>query len=477
MQSLAARVWRGFRRSGAWAGAAPRRPTAVLLLALAAALAGPADGHAGAFRIIDQGAAAAGQGAAFVAQADDPSAIYYNPAGMTQLRGVQTYVGATFVGGTTDFTSDAGRNATGTFNGSVAWPPPTNVYVTANLKDLGIKFLGDTTVGIGALSPFGSLSRWPDNGPFNTKTTFAALPLIDIKPTIAYKLNDQLSIGLGMDIYTFSRLYGKGQSVSKLNWPGGSGIPAGTPTEVNGRDTSLGFNASFLYTPLRNADGKPLANIGFQYRSQATLHLDGNFLLNGGLNSAATSTLVLPQVFTGGIALWPVRDRAREWKIELDVDYTGWKSVRNTDVHLSSGATLPFPQNWRSIYTVMVGTEYRFLEIEKLPDWELALRAGYWNSQSPIPNQTFTPAVPDADNNAISVGMGVLCKGTAQFLGLFDCGNEGKSKLHPSSVGLDIAYQAILFDQRSVTGSSNPTVDGLYKTTYQVGMVNLRVNF
>ncbi len=310
-------------------GGATRRPwplAGLLVGLLVPALASPPASQAGAFRIIDQSASATGQAAAFVAQADDPSAIYYNPAGMTQLRGVQTSIGATFVGGTTSFTSPTGVNSTGTFNGSVAWPPPTNFYLTANLKDLGIKALGDTTVGIAALSPFGSLSRWPDDGPFNTKTKFAALPLIDIKPTVAYKLNDQLSFGLGMDIYTFSRLYGKGQSVNKFNWPGGSGIPAGTPTESNGRDTALGFNASVLYTPLRNADGKPLANIGFQYRSQATLHLRGNFLLNGALNSDATTTLVLPQVFTGGIAVWLVRDREREWKIELDVDYTGWKS-------------------------------------------------------------------------------------------------------------------------------------------------------
>ena len=42
--------------------------------------------HAAGFRIYDQGAAAAGQSDAFTAQADDASAVYYNPAGMTQIR-------------------------------------------------------------------------------------------------------------------------------------------------------------------------------------------------------------------------------------------------------------------------------------------------------------------------------------------------------------------------------------------------------
>ena len=39
------------------------------------------------FRNPDQGARATGQGEAFVAQADDASAIYYNPGGLTQLQG------------------------------------------------------------------------------------------------------------------------------------------------------------------------------------------------------------------------------------------------------------------------------------------------------------------------------------------------------------------------------------------------------
>ena len=114
-------------------------------------------------------------------------------------------------------------------------------------------------------------------------------------------------------------------------WPG---IPPDLKLEFFGNDTAAGFNASLLYTAFRNADGKPLANIGIVYRSQATLHLSGAFLANGAKVSDATATLVLPQVITGAIALWPVRTREREWKLEVDVDYVGWKSVRNLDVTL-----------------------------------------------------------------------------------------------------------------------------------------------
>ncbi|MBD0306342.1 MAG: outer membrane protein transport protein, partial [Nitrospiraceae bacterium] len=142
-------------------------------------------------RILGQGTAASGMGNTFAAQADDPSAVHYNPAGMTQLRGVQNMFGVLLVGGTTNYTSPTGANVTGDRNGSVAWPPPGHVYFTANMKDLGVTALGNVTVGVGLNSPFGSIARYPDNGPFRTSVTFNTLPLLDIKPTVAYRINEQ----------------------------------------------------------------------------------------------------------------------------------------------------------------------------------------------------------------------------------------------------------------------------------------------
>jgi long-chain fatty acid transport protein len=252
--------------------------------------------------------------------------------------------------------------------------------------------------------------------------------------------------------------------------------------EINGGDTAAGFNASLLYTPFRNADGKPLANIGLVYRSQATLRLKGNFLANGGTVADASTTVVLPQAFTGAMALWPIRDRDHEWKLELDVDYTGWRSFRNTDVHLSNGATIPFLQNWQSSYTTMVGTEYKWLRLERLPVWEVAVRGGYWYSQNAVPDSSFTPTVPDANNHSISAGLGFLCKEHGKFLGLFSCGNPDRALFRPSAIGLDVAFQALLYETRTVIGNQNPvaipgSINGTYQTTWYIGSVNLRINF
>jgi long-chain fatty acid transport protein len=416
-------------------------------------------------------------GNAFSAQADDPSALHYNPAGMTQLRGVEFMTGALLSGGTTTFTSPTGVTATGDRDGSLAWPPPTHLYLTANLKDLGIRAFGDLTAGIGMTVPFGSVTRWPNDGPFRTATTFNTLPLLDIKPTVAYRLTNDLSIGLGADIYTFSGLFGEGHVERKSVWPGGGGIAAGAQVELFGADTAAGLNASLLYTALRNPDGKPLANIGIVYRSQATLHLNGAVLANGAKVSDATATFVLPQVFTGAIAIWPVRNHEREWKLEVDVDYVGWKSVRNLDVHLANGGTIPQPLNWRSTYAVMLGTEHRWLAMESLPSWEVALRAGYTTQPTQMPDFGFDPGVPSADVHIVGTGLGLVCKEQGKFLGLFTCGEVGVGVLKPKLIGLDLSYQAALYEDRTVVGNRNSTVNGTYKSVLHTGGISIRVAF
>jgi long-chain fatty acid transport protein len=438
--------------------------------------------HAGGFKILNQSASGVGQSGAFAAQADVISALFFNPAGMTQLHGIQTSFGTLLVGGSTNFTSPTGVSTRGDFGGSIAFPPPSNYYLTANLKELGIAVLDGFTVGIGVLSPFGVLYRYPTDSPFSTAVISEALELIDIKPTLAYKLNDQFSFGVGADIYTFASFWGEGHGETKLNNAGLPGIPPGTPLEINGNGTAAGFNVSLLYTPLRNSGGRPLANIGLVYRSQATLHLNGSLLANGSPIAGASTTLVLPQVITGAIAVWPIRDKDHEWKVELDVDYTGWKSFRNTDVHFSTGTTIPFPRNWFGAYTTMVGTEYKRLGLKHLPHWEVAVRGGYWYSQNAVPDSSFTPTVPDSNNHAISTGFGLTCKGKGQFLGLLTCGSEAGGLLRPKAIGLDVAFQALLFEPRTVTGNQNPvaipgSVDGTYKTTWYVGSINLRMNF
>jgi long-chain fatty acid transport protein len=432
----------------------------------------PSLGHAQALRFQPQGAAATGQGNAFIAQADDASAIHYNPAGLSQANGVQVVTGTNLVGGSIKFNSPTGTDTRGDFGGSVAFPPPSYFYLSANLGYLGLNRLSNVTVGLGLTSPFGLNTRYPVDGPFNTVVTSAALPLLDIKPTIAYKINDQLAIGVNADIYTFASFLGQGHAEQRQV---GSGALAGASLEFNGNGTGAGAAFSVLYTPLRNSDGKPIASVGLVYRTQAVLPLSGSFLVNGAKVADASTNLVLPQIFAGGIAIWPVRTSEREWKLELDVEYVEWKSNRNLDIQLSTGVVVPQPQQWKNVPVVAVGTEYKWLDPAWLPQWDVAVRSGYTHTENPVPDLTFNPGIISLSSNTLSLGAGFLCKGQGRFLGLVPCG--GASALWTKAIGLDAAFQEWFYEPRTVTGNRTPAVDGTYNAYVHLGTISLKFLF
>ena len=429
----------------------------------------PSNTSAQAIRFQPQGATAAGQGNAFAAQADDASAIHFNPAGLTQVDGVQSIVGTNLMGGSIKYKSPEGIDTRGDFGGSILSPPPSQFYLSANLGALGAATLSSVTLGLGLTSPFGSNTRYPVDGPFNTAVTSATLPLIDIKPTIAYKVHDDLSLGVSADIYTFASFLGEGQAEQKRVGSGGASV------ELNGKGTGAGATVSLLYTPLRNSDGKPLASIGLVYHTQAVVPLSGSLLVNGAKVADASTNLVLPQIYTGAIAVWPVRTNEREWKLELDVEYVGWKSNRDLDIQLSSGGVIPQPQQWKSVWVVAIGTEYKWLNPEWLPHWDVALRSGYTRTEDPVPDTTYNPGTISLTANTLSIGAGFLCKGPGRFLGLVPCG--GASVLWPKAIGLDVAYQEWFYESRTVAGNLNPTVDGTYNAYVHLGAVSIKFMF
>jgi long-chain fatty acid transport protein len=123
----------------------------------------------------------------------------------------------------------------------------------------------------------------------------------------------------------------------------------------------------------------------------------------------------------------------------------------------------------------MIGTEYKWLKLESLPDWEVALRAGYTNQQNQMPDLTFDPGIPSADLNVVGGGLGLLCKEQGLLLGLIRCGELGVGSVKPKAIGVDLSFHTALYEDRTVTGNRNPTVNGTYKTTLYNGGLSIRV--
>ncbi|WP_052297433.1 OmpP1/FadL family transporter [Flexistipes sinusarabici] len=147
---------------------------------------------ANGFQINEQGSKALGMGGAFVAQANDPSALYFNPAGITQLERAHLSLGVSPITPRASFESDVTGKTTDADVNTFFIP---NFYYT-------MKNTEKISTGLAVFSNYGLATEWPENweGRYVTGGTKAEIITMTINPNIAYKINDKISVAAGVDI-------------------------------------------------------------------------------------------------------------------------------------------------------------------------------------------------------------------------------------------------------------------------------------
>ena len=139
-------------------------------------------------RIPNQDPEAIARGNAFAATADDPAAIYYNPAGITQLDGENVDVGVHALSVNSTYVTPGGA----TYHSDYNVLPVPELFYTYSLTNLPLSF------GLGVFSPYGTALQWPDDVPFHTSAAYnGQLTYITINPVVAWKITDQLSVAVG----------------------------------------------------------------------------------------------------------------------------------------------------------------------------------------------------------------------------------------------------------------------------------------
>jgi len=227
-------------------------------------LALPATAHASSFALESQGARAMGFSGAYVAQAADPSAIYYNAAGIAFLKGRRLYVGGIFGGGLkTDFTGSGPNPPIGTLetskNGLGVLP---TLYYSQPLNE-------KTVIGIGVFKPFGFHSQWDNPDQYSGRTICLDCKVASwaVNPTIAFKIEDRLSIGGGVDVRFSSFDLTRRLEASPNPFP----VPTDVAelTYASGTDVGVGFNVGLLASPSEDF------SIGVSYRHKVTINHGG----------------------------------------------------------------------------------------------------------------------------------------------------------------------------------------------------------
>ncbi|HVV44010.1 MAG TPA: outer membrane protein transport protein [Bryobacteraceae bacterium] len=411
-------------------------------------LAGPCFGSA--FSISELGARATGMGTAFIATADDGSAIFYNPAGIAFQPGTHLQMDGAVVVGLFRFQPSA------TPAGQVVPPngysesirphfiPVASLYAT---KQLSPKL----TIGFGMFTPFGlaaNSTNFNDADPNLTKfvSRFAGtrvrLESYWFQPTIAYKLRDNLSIAIG-PAFVHTHLELEQSLLNPLGYDdalkfGRTAAPTvlpGVPVDLaaafisrllpEGRSRIAGtangpaISAGLLW---KSKDGG--ASLGLMYRSSVVNHLSGkasfafgdqpyaleqyigsSFLPNAFPTQAITGTLPMPATYGIGVST----THFYGLRLAADVRMQDYKKFRNIPLNFSINEDTPDLKNIALPATKYLNFNFReswnfAFGVEKQLNPTMTIRAGYLFDLSPVPDQSVGPLFPDSDRDSFTIG-------------------------------------------------------------------------
>ena len=358
------------------------------------------------FRIPNQDAEAIARGNAFVATADNPSALYYNPAGITQLEGYHFQYGMHSLAVNSEFVSSTTGVRARTR--SEIQPVP-QFYATYSPKDRPLAF------GLGIYAPYGLGLEWPENSGFRTLAIEGRLLYVTVNPVVAWRVNDQLSLAFGPTI-----------NYGDLNLRQGL-IAPGDEFKFQGSDMDFGYNAGLLWRP------HDQWSFGVKYHSDTTIKFNGTAHTRGVVGpiptAASRSTVSAPfaQFGAAGVSFRPTP----RWNIEADVDWTDWASLDTVVFNNTPIGNVPFALNWKTSFLYELGVSYAF-------DNGYFVGAGYFFSGNSTSDANFNPIVPDTDLHVASLGVGYKGKRWSWA----------------------VSGQLIAGPNRQVTGSTSPSLIG-----------------
>lgn len=329
-----------------------------------------------------EGIAKSGANSVFV---DDASAISYNPANLALQTDMSIVIGTTYARTENTYSPP---NSGLSFQSDGDWNMLANMYFSQPIGDKGFAW------GLGINTPYGQGISWnqsdfaPSAVPTNTVPYEAAVMLIDINPTVAFKVSDSVSIGIGLDIY-YSELELKAiQGVILPSPPFPPNTQQNLNAEGEGSGWGIGANAGVTWL---TTEGQRLA---LTFRSGFEMDYSGDFKVSGVNAGDFETTLKYPNSFGLGYGI----ELSETVQIETLVEWQQW-SVNDTQSIQTGPQSQQTVNNWDDTFTFGLGGSW------DATDW-LIVRGGYAFIPSPIPDETITPLLPDADRHALSFGLG-----------------------------------------------------------------------
>lgn len=378
---------------------------------------------AGGYAIPHQTAKGLGLSNAMTAGVNDPSAVYYNPAALSEVDGNALLINGTYIN-VVSSVENSGKKAVNKHD--------DNFFATlfANYHIPGTDF----TVGIGSYVPFGLATSYD-----REFTRFAAerteLRILYVTPAFSWHPSKHVSVGAGFSFVHSSGLFSRGLCFDAVTGCATSGGLFEGRLRLTDTANAFTYNLGLLLKPTENI------KLGFSYRARADLRFDtANVKLGGAfspnLTRAEVRPIPLPPVINVGL-FWQINS---SWGAEFVYEYTRWSEFKTLDATFSPVPTFivipvsgfSLPEDWKNTSTLRLGSFYHLNE-------KFELRAGLAVEETPIPNRTLNPAIPGADLLTLNAGIGYSWE----------------------KLTIDLGYMAVFYKRRRV---SNLELEGIPAT-------------
>nr|WP_051284034.1 outer membrane protein transport protein [Desulforegula conservatrix] len=350
--------------------------------------------YAGCVQTFGVGSTAKGQAEAFTAKADDYSACYYNPAGLTQIK-------SPTLSATVNFYDAEAKIKNFEINSSMTGNANLNTFGASRMHSTGEPLFTPTmgfampidnnwSFGIAGYSPYGLRVLWDHNPAKNSTALYAwesTYYRTVINPTAAYKVNETLSLGFGVSMGHSVADAGRTLPLNPL-----TGAPGLTAVKLETEDDfNYSFNAGVLYKPNKDL------SMGLTYRSVTNTDFEGDFYVGGKRVAPAEMQYDHPQSVQGGIRY----NFTNTLAVETDLVWTNWdiNRMQVEKTPMSPTGAIVYDRDWENTVQYKIGTEWKATEA-------IALRAGYAYDPTPVPEETFDIGWPDTDRSMYTIGLG-----------------------------------------------------------------------
>jgi long-chain fatty acid transport protein len=297
-------------------------------------------------------------GAGLAARANDAGTVFANPAGMTRFEKSTKLVSAVGVFIHAPFDPDQ--------NSTVSGPAgDTNEFLPAGSFAYIHPVTEKLRLGVSVQNNFGLALKWGETWVGRYEATKVALMAPQLQPTIAYKVNNWLSIGAGAGL-TLGYLRDE-KMVNNVN-------PALADGRMKYEDTDFAVQGN-LGVMIEPSDR---TRIGLRYLTQASLDFEDNIYFSGVGPAIATATqslgkfdlgMKMPQSLQSGI-FHQVNDA---WAILGSVGWDQWSRFSRVSVRLN-GTTLNrvVDAGFKDTWHFGVGAQYQYN-----PKWMLTAGFSY----------------------------------------------------------------------------------------------------